>query len=217
MTFSEHYLDLITSQHRDKEKFISVLTVLLDSSTDIFELAVILDEFFDLDNAEGEQEDFLGHIVGASRLLPFTPKKGLSPILDNQDFRVLIKACIARNIWKGGIEDLRELWRTLYGEYIVIIDNQDMTIDVVVIGGQFSDLAQQMILHGMIVPKPQSVGINYYFANGAIFSYDKDTDTLKGYDEGYWIYQYDEDMLFAYDADGEEDEMLIGYDQGWFK
>ena len=130
----DSYKDLITSQHRGKPNYMAVISAVLKHSEDIFSLGIYLDDYFDLDFATGAQEDVLGVIVGADRTLPFQPDRGLSPVLDNAAYRNLLKAKIAKNMWKGGVEDLKGIWRTLYGDGIVIQDNQDMTIDVVVIG-----------------------------------------------------------------------------------
>ena len=158
----EAYKNLITSQHRGKPNYMATLTALLKYSEDIFACTVYMDDYFDLDIAGGEQEDVLGVIVGAERNLPFQPQTQVSAILNNEDYRTFLKAKIAKNLWKGGINDIADIWETLFGERIKIIDNQDMTVEVV-IENVPSSVVQEMIARGMIVPKPQSVGINYHF------------------------------------------------------
>lgn len=209
----DSYTGLITSQHQDKPRYMETVATLLKHSDDMFNLAIYLDDEFVVDEAVGNQEDVLGVIVDANRTLNFQPDKMLSPILDNQSYRNLIKAKIAQNMWKGGIADLKEVWDSLLGKGIIIQDNQDMTIDVVVIG--FDDeLTKQMILNGLIVPKPQSVGVNFYFADDACFGYDVETAVIKGYDEADWM-QPTPKVSFSYDMDSEDDGML-GYDGGYF-
>ena len=134
MPVIDSYLDLITSQHRGREKFMRVVKTLLRPSDDIFEVAIYLDDEFDLDVAVGAQEDVVGEFVGVQRTLPYQPEKKISPVLDNEAYRNLIRAQIAKNQWKGGIYDIKELWDTLFGKGIIIQDNQDMTIDVLTIG-----------------------------------------------------------------------------------
>jgi hypothetical protein len=176
-------------------------------------MGVYMDDYFDLDEAEGDQLDVLGQIVGANRVLPFQPDKGLSPVLDDNAYRTLIKAKIAQNLWKGGAEDLAATWRVLFGNGIIIQDNGNMTIDVVVIGIN-DQISQNMIQQGLIVPKPQSVGMNYHFAPRAVFGYDMENDLIKGYDHADWAY---ENPLpsFSYDMEDEERGML-GYDEGYW-
>jgi hypothetical protein len=156
------YKDLITSQHRGRPKYMATVTELLRHSDDIYATAVYLDEEFDLDLAIGAQEDVLGILVGASRDLDFQPQTQATATLNDEDYRILLKAKVAKNLWKGGIDDLQRIWRTLFDQDIVIIDNQDMSIEVQ-IRNVPSSVVQEMIARGMIVPKPQSVRINYNF------------------------------------------------------
>lgn len=210
MEFVDNYLKLITGEHRDKPKYISMVRALLSHGSDIFSVGVELDDDFNLDYADGVQEDVLGDIVGTSRELGWQPEFNLNPILDNANFRTLLMAKISKNMWKGGIRDLATTWKLLFGNSILIEDNQDMTIDVVIISNGIDKLTQMMIRNGDIIPKPQSVLVNAYFANSNVFGYDIENDVISGYDKGNWIEQGDE-MSFAYDTDTPR---LSGYDSG---
>lgn len=152
-----HYLDLVTSEHRDKPKYIAMLTALLQPSDDIFALGVTIGDEFDADVAVGKQEDVLGEVVKMDRTLPYQPISSPSPVMDNESYRALIKAQIAKNLWKGGIEDMEEVWQTLFGTRIAIQDNQDMTISVSL--NPYQGMLRENLLHEMIVPKPQSVRV----------------------------------------------------------
>ena len=213
MALIDTYLDLITSQHRVREKFMRTVTALLAPSDDIFALAIELDDEFDIDYATGVQEDILGEFVGAQRTLPYQPDKGLSPVLDNSAYHSLLCAQIAKNQWKGGIEDIKELWNALFGKGIIIQDNQDMSIDVLAIGIN-DQITKEMVLQGLIVPKPQGVHVNYYFADHAVFGYDLETDTIKGYDHADWMNALP-DVSFSYDEDDPASGMS-GYDDGYW-
>lgn len=210
MEFVNNYLKLITGEHRDKPKYISMVRALLSHSSDIFSVGVELDDDFDLDYADGVQEDVLGEIIGASRMLGYQPEFNLNPILDNANFRSLLMAKISKNMWKGGIQDLATTWKVLFGTPILIEDNQDMTIDVVIISNGLDKMTQLMIRNGDIIPKPQSVLVNAYVANDHVFGYDIENDVIAGYDKGNWIEQGDE-MSFAYDTDTSR---LSGYESG---
>ena len=210
MEFVDNYLKLITGEHRDKPKYMSMVRALLSHSNEIFSLGVELDDDFDLDYADGVQEDVLGEIIGASRMLGYQPEFNLNPILDNANFRSLLMAKISKNMWKGGIQDLATTWKVLFGTPILIEDNQDMTIDVVIISNGLNKMTQLMIRNGDIIPKPQSVLVNAYFANDHVFGYDIENDVIAGYDKGTWIEQGDE-MSFAYDTDTSR---LSGYESG---
>ena len=213
MAVIDTYLDLITSQHRGRERFMRVVETLLLPSDDIFEAAIYLDDEYDLDNATGVQEDVLGEFVGVQRTLPYQPDKGLSPMLDNEAYRNLRRAQIAKNQWKGGIYDIKELWNSLFGNGIIIQDNQDMTIDVLTIG-IYDQITKEMVRQGLIVPKPQGVRVNYYFADRAVFGYDLETDTIKGYDHAEWMNALP-DVSFAYDVEDVKRGMS-GYDDSYW-
>lgn len=155
----EHYLNLITSEHRDKPKYIAMLTALLQPSDDIFALGVTIGDEFDADLAVGKQEDVLGDVVQMDRTLPYQPISTPSPVMDNENYRALIKAQIAKNLWKGGIEDMEEVWQNLFGTRIAIQDNQDMTITVSL--NPYGGMLRENLLHELIVPRPQSVRVKY--------------------------------------------------------
>lgn len=154
----DHYLAMITSEHRDKSKYILMLTALLRPSDDIFSLGISIDDEFDIDLAMGSQEDMLGEVAGIKRLLPYQPVSQPSPVMDNETYRAMIKARIARNLWKGNVESMEDVWQTLFGTRIVIQDNQDMTITVTL--DSYPRTLQENIIHGLIIPKPQSVRVN---------------------------------------------------------
>ena len=166
------YKGLITSQHRGKPKYMSTVEALLKFGEDIYATGVYMDEEFDLDIAAGAQEDVLGVLVGASRELGFQPHTQDTAVLNDEDYRILLKAKVAKNLWKGGIADLQTIWYNLFGEDIVIIDYQDMSIEVE-IRNVPSSVVQENILQGYIVPKPQSVGMNYHL--------------IRELDSQYWI------------------------------
>lgn len=211
MALMDNYLGLITSQHRDKTKYMKTVTALLTHSDAVFECANYVNDEYDVELATGVQEDVVGLIVGQSRELNFQPEQGLSPILDNAAYRNALLAKIAKNLWKGGIADLKATWELLFGSSIVIQDNQDMTIDVIVVGS-FSQITKEMIARGYIVPKPQSVGVNYYFATDAVFGYDMETSAIRGYDHAYWV-QDEKTDAFAYD-NLDDVNRLYGFDKG---
>lgn len=186
MEFSDNYLKLITSEHRNKPKYISMVRAVLSHSTDIFSVGIEMDDSFDLDYASGHREDVLGEIVEASRHLGWQPELEISPILDNAAFRTLLKAKIAKNMWGGGIQDLTEVWKSLFEGSIAVRDNQDMLIDVSIVGSKLDRITRLMIMNGDILPKPQSVFVNFHISREKVFGYDIENDVIAGYDTGSW-------------------------------
>lgn len=209
----EFYLDQVTSQYRAKPKFISWLSALIDkvdSSSSILER--IQDEF-DIDNATGVQLDTLGKIIGKKREVSFVPTDGSSPVLSDEVYRTLLKAKAVNNIWKGNTDQLSPVWEGLFpNSKILVQDNQDMTMDVAIFG-LMPSIIRDLIDKGYVVPKPQSVGINYIYYSDVgkpVFGYDIDNEFISGYDKAVWATTKDL-AVFGYD---QNDTKIAGYDEG---
>jgi hypothetical protein len=160
----DSYLNNITSQHRDKPKFIAWLSAHLNIIDDIYNVLKEMDNAFDIDNAIGKQLDTLGIIIGRERTLTFQPLNGFNPVLTDDYYRLVLKAKIAFNMWDGTIPSMYEIWNNIYGSdndlSLQIKDNQDMSFNTYITG--YTDQIQQdLIQHGYIIPKPQGVRVNY--------------------------------------------------------
>lgn len=206
-----YYQDLITSEQRDKPNFMSKLTANLQQGTDATNLLDNIYQCFDLDNinienplfipsyitgyvssvsiihlTNGAQLDILGSLIGMSRIVDFNPADGSSSTLTDADYKTILKAKIAKNIWSGQIADLVQLWQILFpGTLIFVTDNQNMTMTVM-LAGSFTAMTQDLITHGYIVPKPAGVGINYVYGHLPVFGYDSQDGYITGYDVGWW-------------------------------
>lgn len=107
-------------------------------------------------------------------------------VIGDDAYRLLIKARIIQNCWKGTITELYSLWRAVFGESQVlsIQDLQDMSYNIV-LRGEFSQLEKELITHEYIVPKPEGVRVNIitFLTNEGlpIFSYDYNTMIYSGY------------------------------------
>ena len=88
-----------------------------------------------------------------------------------------------------------------------------MSIDVLAIGIN-DQITKEMVQQGLIVPKPQGVHVNYYFADHAVFGYDLETDTIKGYDHADWMNALP-DVSFSYDVEDPASGMS-GYDGSYW-
>ena len=140
---------------------------------------------FILDTAVGAQLDAIGRIVGVNRLLNFYPVGGESPVMDDDTYRVVIKARIIQNYWKGNLDELYEAWTVLFPDVrLQIQDLQDMTYNVVIIG-EFTSLMRELIVNGYIVPKPEGVRIALMtitdMTGRPLFAYDLDDLDYSGY------------------------------------
>lgn len=206
----KYYQNLITSEYRLSPKFMAWLTVLLQKMDDASTVADKIDLAFDLDNAVGVQLDALGVILGRERTVTFQPTDGSSPTLNDENYRLALKAKVLLNQWKGKIGELQPVWQVLFpGGGLIVKDNQDMTMTVA-ITGNLTMVQRDLVANGYIIPKPQAVGVNYFFGDLPVFGYDISNQFFDGYDVGKWVLipGY---IVFAYDMD---DLQFQGYDNG---
>ena len=177
---------LVTSEHGDKLNYMSFISAMLLPLKNVSDLNHTMSTYLNLDKVVGKGLDLIGQILGLSRQLPFQPVEN-SSILDDDYYRLVLKAKIAKNQWRGTKEGLYELWGNLFPENpLLIVDNQNMTCQVVVIG--LNDrLSRELILADYIVPRPAGVRYDYGFTDKPIYAQDMNTEYLKGLDEGYWL------------------------------
>ncbi|MDU2894449.1 MULTISPECIES: DUF2612 domain-containing protein [Clostridium] len=157
----DKYLNSITSQHRDKKKFIAWLSSSLTIIDHAYIMTKNIDNDFDLDNALGVQLDMLGQSIGRKRMLTFQPLNDHNPVMDDETYRLVLKAKVAMNNWDGKTESAYEIWDNTFKDIgLQIQDNQDMSMTAYVTG-YVNQIRQDLIQHGYIVPKPEGVKINY--------------------------------------------------------
>ncbi len=181
-----YYQGLLTSEYQNKPNITAWLTALL---TPLFDATGTINSFlsaFDIDIATGYQLDILGTILGQSRNMTFQPSGGISPVLDDDTYRLLLRATIIKNQWDGTQGSLETAWANLFpGGKIVIIDNQNMTADVTLVGS-FSSIIVDLITNGLIVPRPQTVLYNYILGTEPFFGFDRSDAYIAGFDTGNW-------------------------------
>lgn len=186
MNLRDYYIDLVTPEHKAKPKYKSMLDALLKPNDDIFDLCIVFDSEFDIYTATGSQLDILGQFIGVSRQVSYDPTVGDSSILNDDLYRIVLLSTLFKNGWRGGTDDLNESWKTIMPSInLGIIDHQDMTMDAFVVGSMNQSLID-LINKGYIIPKPLGVGVKYSISSHALFGYDTNNATVKGYDEGYW-------------------------------
>lgn len=182
-----YYLNLITSEYRQSPNFMAWLQAALQPIDDLTTCLAQVPPSFDIDNALGPQLDILGQIAGAARAVSFQPSNGVSPILDDATYRILLKAKIAHNHWDGRINSLYPIWRNLFpgGGSIIVQDAQNMTATVI-ISGTFSSILVDLITHGLIVPRPEGVLFNYVLSQTPVLGFDLSNTYVAGFDLGKW-------------------------------
>ena len=136
------------------------------------------------------------YLDGTSYLSGFPPSEmGSGNILDDNAFRMIIKARIIQNAWKGTINELYELWYAIMGsdKKMAIEDLQDMSFNIV-LQGNYTQLEKELIIHAYIIPKPEGVRINiltFISEDGLpLFSYDYNNMRYSGYNS-HWVERED--------------------------
>lgn len=214
MTIND-YLNLITSEFREQPNFTSTVSVLVSIPVQIQNLLLQMIPLFDVDIAVGDQLDIIGQWVGISRNvnIPITGvfftwdgaanvgwdfgiwQASNQPtqvtVLPDDSYRVLVKAKIAANQWDGTIEGAYAIWDSIFTQYTILIqDNQDMTYDLIILGGIVDSLTVALITGGYIPLKPEGVRVKEYFISTTTnkgFAWDLETPYLAGWNEGYWL------------------------------
>lgn len=114
-----------------------------------------------------------------------------TPLITDDIYRIMIKARIIQNTWKGNILDLYEMWSNLFPDSLglQIQDLQDMSFNIILLG-DYPGIVRELILHGLIIPKPAGVRINmlsFISTDGMpIFAYDYNTLNYSGY-KSHWL------------------------------
>jgi hypothetical protein len=209
------YLNLITSQHRNKPKFIGTVSIGLSVLVEIQGVIASMVDAFDIDLAVGVQLDIIGQWAGVSRdvAIPISnvyfswdgvytlgwdygtwqPNEAPTSIttLPDDAYRTLIRAKIAANQWDGTTDGAYAIWESLFPQFKILIqDNQDMSYDLAVVGGIVDSLTLALITGGYIPLKPEGVQVNSYYVSvdsGKVFGWDVESDYLGGWDEASWV------------------------------
>lgn len=187
------FTDLVTSEHQDKPNFMSMVGLLCQPLSDLIILNQSFASKFYVDQAEGEQLDYIGKWVGVSRELTevltgvffsFDTERlgfdegvwfgrtstitGLTVLPDDQ-YRLLIKARILNNRWDADIPDAYEIGSIIFeplGYSIFIEDHNDLTMNFGLIGEIPPDvLTWKLLTGGYLNLKPIGVRILYYYAS----------------------------------------------------
>lgn len=182
------YTGLITSEHADKPKFMAMVAAVAQCAVDQITLLQSMPNAFDLDQAVGAQLDVVGIWVGLNRNIavpidnvyfswdtvdvgwdqgiwkqPGDPDAGITR-MDDGTYRIMLRAKIGANKWDGSMAGSVAILQQVFvgtGVNAKIVDNQDMTMDLVMSGGSLSALAKAMIEQGYIPIKPVGVGVTY--------------------------------------------------------
>jgi len=217
MSFTvDSYLNLITSEHRQKPKFSAMVGMGAGASVWIQDLLTSMTPLFDVDLASGQQLDVIGIWVGISRKIPVpipgsdvyfswdsTAEKGWElgvwrsdqepvevTILPDDIYRTFIKAKIAANRWDGTLQNMYEVWDSVFTDITIFIqDNQDMSYNIGFVGRPVDSLTLALIQQGYLPLKPEGVRVSVIYSpvdDNKLFAWDVDTSVFGGWDEASW-------------------------------
>jgi hypothetical protein len=210
------YTGLITSEHADKPKFMAMVHAVAGCFGAQQDALASFITKFDLDQAAGDQLDIIGLWVGIGRRVktpltgvyfsldiigvgfdqgvwqgPFDPSTGIT-LLDDDTYRLLIRAKIGANHWDGTLASTKAILETIFNgdTQVFIQDNQDMSM-LIGISGQIPSAIFLALLSGGYIPlKPEGVRVSTYVvtsADGApIFGFDMTGPYVSGFDAGSW-------------------------------
>lgn len=185
----DQYLDLVTSEHNQRPKFMAWLAVLLQAFVDDVSVLLSLPSSFDLDYAVGAQLDATGEWIGLSRFVPaplpnvffsfdtehlgwdeavwrtkYDPIEGLVRLPD-QHYRLALRAKVIANHWDGTIPGAYAAYEQLLQGlacHIGIQDNENMSITVALFGTTPDALMQSIFVHGLLDLRPSAVRVDNY-------------------------------------------------------
>lgn len=180
-----YYLALFTSQYKLSPNLQKWAALAFQPIDDLTTCLIQYGNSFNLDFAEGIQLDAAGVLIGQSRTVGFQPSDSISPVLDDNTYRLLLKARIAWNQWDGKIVSLYPIWKSLFPSGTIIVhDNQDMTATII-LAGTFSSIIQDLITNGYIIPRPEGVEYVYTFGILPILGADQNNSFVAGADLGH--------------------------------
>ncbi|KWN75781.1 DUF2612 domain-containing protein [Burkholderia ubonensis] len=210
------YTALITSEHRDKPRYMATIAAVVQPLVDQMNLLASMPGMFDLDVAVGDQLDTVGLWVGVSRRIrtpltgiyfsfdidglgfdqgiwkgPFDPDTGLT-ILDDDTYRLVIRAKIGANHWDGTLASSAVILNSIFGAdtHVFIEDHQDMSMTIGIAGRVPSAVFLALLAGGYIPLKPEGVRVNYTIVttvDGApMFGFDMNNQFVAGFDAGAW-------------------------------
>lgn len=178
----------IINEYRGKNRMVRWLTITPEISNDHVERP--LDQIYgsyDVDTVSGEMLDIIGRIVGVDRpilrdaefdvfgyagndsytnynIAPYIGDgEAIDAPLNNDLYRKLIKAKIARNISDGTADSIIQLLEIIIGMKVTaLVDNGDKSFDIGV-AAQLDNTTLYLINNFDLVPRPQGTRIGQVF------------------------------------------------------
>lgn len=217
MSVVSDYTGLITSEHNQQPRFVATVALSTQGYVDLQNLLSSLPGLYDLDVAQGVQLDSVGLWVGVSRRVPvpltgvyfsldsdplgldrgylkgpFDPSDGLVS-LDDETYRVLLRARIIANHWTGTIANAMPALAELFIDsptpdaLIFIQDNLDMSMTFAISGQSPGAAVLALLATNALGLKPTGVHVNYTQTSiygRPLFGLDVENAYVSGLDVG---------------------------------
>jgi hypothetical protein len=215
--FPSNYTVFVTTEHKEKPKYLETLTVTIQPFTDLQTTIFNLPELFDLDGAIGAQLDAVGTRIGLTRFVKLPVPQiffswdeddargwdnapwfagsmsiGGTSTLDDDDYRILLRARIMSNEWDGTIPGAQAAYDELFaprGVHILIQDTGYMRMYLAIVGGIIDDVTMGLFIGDYLLLKPAGVQmfkVTQSVPDAPLFGFDIDNGNISGYDVGAW-------------------------------
>ena len=207
-----NYSDLLIYQYIKKPKAKATIDAIMGEYDKLADNAIDLLNQWDIDQARGFSLDIIGRRVGVSRTLPSAVSKGYfgylnsiqgepwgegvwyrigeslgdTLVLNDSDYRFLIRAKILKNFQNGTMDYILNALRFLLTEDANIEDNLNMTATVYLSIASLNILQRYMIEQMDILPRPMGVMYTYINASGKEFGFSGFYNSY-GFNEGRFI------------------------------
>lgn len=218
MTSVQEYLNLVTSEYQNQPNFMAMVQFFVSLPVQVQSLyEQMMTTLFDLDNPPaGNQLDIIGQWVGISRnvnipnsgnlyftwddvsadgwdfgsWVPVPPQTTVVSLADPQ-YLTLLRAKIAANQWSGTTEGAYAIWENVFPTVAILIqDLNNMSYNMILIGGIIDSITLALITGGYIPLRPEGVEINEYLVSvdtNKGFAWDTENAYLAGWDQSSWL------------------------------
>ena len=209
-SLSKQREDFLIWQYRGKPKARQTVGLLLAETKKSVESVIGLSTLLNVQQATGYGLDLIGKHVGLNRIMKslipkdyfgFLGVEGAlgfntgvfyrygdslksASVLDDDDFRFFIKAKIIKNYQSPDIEGITHSIRNLLGEHAYVIDNYNMTMNIVIPANYLTPFRLYAIKHLDILVRP--IGVNYKYlviTDAHPFGWASDPDSF-GFNNG---------------------------------
>lgn len=216
----QDYINLVTEEYQNSPNFLAMISLVLGVPVQVqFLMDQMQGPLFNLQTPPvRNQLDIIGQWVGISRkvAVPITgiffswddtaadgwdsgswaPTGNPTSIVDLPDdaYLNLIRAKIAANHWDGTTEEFYQILEEAFPMYtILLLDDQNMSYRLGIIGNPVDSLTLALFTGGYIPVRPEGVKVSGYFTNstsGPLFGWDMNTSLVQGWDTGAWVTEF---------------------------